>query len=89
MKDVAGNELSIGDMVAYTKTPNKNNVLQIGYVTGFTVKKITIASSPDGLKHKPNVINVNNRPPVQCKFPEQVAKIFINNDNQIQIDHCN
>jgi hypothetical protein len=81
MKDVAGNELSIGDMVAFTKTPNKNNVLQIGYITGFTAKKITIASSPDGPKHKPTIIGVHNRLPVDCKFPEQVAKIFIKNDN--------
>ena len=76
MHDIAGNELKLGDKVAYTVTNNCNNGLTVGYVTGFTPKKITIASSPDGPTTKPNPANL---PPntVDCKFPFQVAKLFI------------
>ena len=73
MKDVAGNELSIGDMVAYAKTSNKNNVLEIGYVTAFTSKKITIASSPDGPTHKSLPRGSSH---VESTFSALVAKIF-------------
>lgn len=79
MTDIAGNELKLGDKVAYTVTPNKNNALTIGYVTGFTPKKITIASAPDGPSTKPHWIDPNIKPKliVDCKFPFQVAKLFI------------
>lgn len=77
--DIAGNELAIGDKVAFTKTPNKGNELKFGWVTGFTPQKVTIASTKDGPTKKSLVVNSWKDKNVECKFPNQVAKLFNQN----------
>lgn len=62
LRDVAGNILVVGDIVAYTGSVSQ---LRIGIVQGFTSKKVFIRNdvSPNFTEHK---------------FPSQIALLNIN-----------
>ncbi len=66
MKDFIGNELKIGDIVAYVRNPYAE--LYKGFVVGFTSKKIRVGKTIDDVK---NPILV---------FSYQIVKIFNQNE---------
>lgn len=61
MKDFIGNELEIGDKVAYILKGYRE--LRIGYVVGFTNQKIRIGTSPDHVQS------------FKLQYSEQIVKI--------------
>lgn len=63
MKDFIGNELKIGDKVAYSRNPYSS--LYSGIVVEFTSKKIRVGASIDDLK-SPN-----------CVYPYQTVKVYV------------
>lgn len=66
MKDFIGNELKIGDLVAYARNPYAE--LNKGFVVGFTSKKIKVGQTND---------NINS--PILV-FSYQIVKILNQNE---------
>ncbi len=70
MKDIVGQQLNVGDKVAFIPKGGYTYALEVGEIIGFTAQKVRIQEMDRGFTHKMDVDPC-------LKYPEQVVGLGV------------